>query len=79
MTELREARLGYFLAIYEWGKSSPDVGIQAVAKTLNCAKASVTKMMEILMDMRLLAWERYGKIPCSLTDIGFLMGKDLLR
>lgn len=77
MAELREAHLRYLLAIYELGKSTPDVGIQAVAKSLNCSKASVTKMMGILMDMGLLVRERYGKI--YLTDTGFLLAKDILR
>ena len=36
MAELREAHLRYLLAIYELGKSTPDVGTQAVAKALNC-------------------------------------------
>ena len=67
----------YLLAIYELGKSNPDVGTQAVAKALNCSKASVTKMMAILMDMNLLVRERYGKI--YLTDTGFLLAKDMLR
>ena len=44
MAELREAHLRYLLAIYELGKSNPDVGTQAVAKALNCSKASVTKL-----------------------------------
>ena len=77
MAELRETHLRYLLAIYELGKSNPDVGTQAVAKALNCSKASVTKMMAILMDMNLLVRERYGKI--YLTDTGFLLAKDMLR
>ena len=77
MAELREAHLRYLLAIYELGKSTPDVGTQAVAKALNCSKASVTKMMAILMDMNLLVREKYGKI--YLTDTGFLLAKDMLR
>ena len=77
MAELREAHLRYLLAIYELGKSNPDVGTQAVAKALNCSKASVTKMMATLMDMNLLVRERYGKI--YLTDTGFLLAKDMLR
>ena len=77
MAELREAHLRYLLAIYELGKSTPDVGTQAVAKALNCSKASVTKMMATLMDMNLLVRERYGKI--YLTDTGFLLAKDMLR
>ena len=77
MAELREAQLRYLLAIYELGRNSPDVGTQAVAKALNCSKASVTKMMGILMDMGLLVRERYGKI--YLTDTGFLLAKDMLR
>lgn len=77
MAELREAHLRYLLAIYELGRNDPDVGTQAVAKALNCSKASVTKMMGILMDMGLLVRERYGKI--YLTDTGFLLAKDMLR
>ena len=77
MAELREAHLRYLLAIYELGKSNPDVGTQAVAKALNCSKASVTKMMAVLMEMNLLVRERYGKI--YLTDTGFLLAKDMLR
>ena len=77
MAELREAHLRYLLAIFELGKDTPDVGIQDVAKTLRCSKASVTKMMGILMDMGLLVREKYGKI--YLTDTGFLLAKDLLR
>lgn len=77
MAELREAHLRYLLAIYELGRNDPDVGTQSVAKALNCSKASVTKMMGILMDMGLLVRERYGKI--YLTDTGFLLAKDMLR
>jgi len=62
MAELRESHPHYLLAIYELGKSNPDVGIQAVAKALDCSKASVTKTMWIFMDMGLLVRERYGKI-----------------
>ncbi len=68
MAELREAHL-HLPAIYGLGKSNPDVGTQAVAKTLNCSKASVTKMAGVLMDMKLLAREKYGKI--YLADTGF--------
>ena len=77
MAELREAHLRYLLAIYELGKSTPDVGTQAIAKALNCSKASVTKMMATLMDMNLLVRERYGKI--YLTDTGYLLAKDMFQ
>ena len=77
MAELRESHLRYLLTIYELGQIKPDVGIQDIAKTLNCSKASVTKMMDILMDTGLLVRERYGKI--YLTDTGFLLAKDLLQ
>lgn len=76
MAELREAHLRYLLAVYELGRSKPDVGTLDIAKTLNCSKASVTKMMGVLMDMGLLVREKYGKI--YLTDTGFLLAKDLL-
>ena len=77
MAELRESHLRYLLAIYELSRKDPDVGIQAVAGALNCSKASVTKMVTNLMDMKLLVRERYGKI--YLTDTSFLLAKDLLR
>ena len=77
MAELRKAHLRYLLAIYELSRSNPDVGTQAVAKALDCSKASVTKMMGNLMDMGLLVREKYGKI--YLTDTGFLLAKNLLR
>lgn len=72
MAELREAHLRYLLAIHELGWIKPDVGTQDIAKTLGCAKASVTKMAGILMEMNLPVRERYGKI--YLTDT-----KDLPR
>ena len=77
MAGLREAHLRYLPAIYKLGKSNPNVGTQAVAKALNCSKASVTKMMATLMDMNLLVREKYGKI--YLTDTGFLLAKDMLQ
>ena len=67
MAELREAHLCYLLAIYEWGGNDPQVGIQAVAKALNCSKASVTKMMGILMNIGLLARERLPAMKFDLT------------
>lgn len=77
MAELREAHLRYLLAAYELGRASPEVGTADIAKVLRCTKASVTKMMGILMDMGLLVREKYGKI--YLTDTGFLLAKDLLK
>ena len=77
MAALREAHLRYLLAIYELGKSTPDVGIQAVARALSCSKASVTNMMANLMELSLLVRERYGKI--YLTDTGFLLAMELFR
>ena len=75
--ELRESHQRYLLVIYELGQAKPDVGTADIAKTLNCSKASVTNMMSTLMDMGLLARERYGKI--YLTDTGFLLARDLFR
>ena len=77
MAELREAHLRYLLAIYELGRTKPDVGTLDISRALGYTKASVTKMMGILMDMGLLVRERYGKI--YLTDTGFLLAKDMLR
>lgn len=73
--ELRETHLRYLLTIYELGRNNQDVGTKTVADALHYAMASVTRMMAVLMDMKLLVRERYGKI--YLTDTGFLLAREL--
>ena len=75
--ELRVSHLRYLLVIYELGQTKPDVGTADIAKAMDCSKASVTNMMSTLMEMGLLVRERYGKI--YLTDVGFLLAKDMFR
>ena len=76
MAELREAHLRYLLAIYELGRNDPDVGIQAVAKSLNCTKASVTKMMGVLMDMGLLNMPVFNPPYVGVFLEGYLVNLD---
>ena len=85
MAELREAHLRYLLAIYELGRTQPDVGTLDIANALGYTKASVTKMAGTLMDMGLLVREKYGKIYLtgakdngSLFDIEELFSKPVL-
>lgn len=59
------------------GQKQSGRGDKAAARTPSCSKASAIKMVEILMDMGLLARERYGKI--YLTDAGFLTTEELIR
>lgn len=75
--ELTETHLRYLLAIYDLGRITPDVGAVEIAKVLHVSKPSVTRMLGILMDKKLLVRERYGKI--YLTDTGFLAARDFKR
>lgn len=72
--ELTQTHLRYLLAIYDLGRVTPDVGAVEIAKVLKVSKPSVTRMLGILMDRRLLVRERYGKV--YLTDTGFLAARD---
>ena len=74
MAQLTETHLRYLLAIYDLGRTAPDVGAAEVAKVLAVSKPSVTRMLGILMNKGLLVRERYGKV--YLTDTGFLMARD---
>lgn len=75
--ELTETHLRYLLAIYDLSRVTPDVGAVEIAKILKVSKPSVTRMLGILMDRKLLVRERYGKV--YLTDMGFLAARDFKR
>ena len=75
--ELTETHLRYLLAIYDLSRVTPDVGAVEIAKILKVSKPSVTRMLGILMDRKLLVRERYGKV--YLTDAGFLAARDFKR
>lgn len=75
--ELTETHLRYLLAIYDLGRTTPDVGAVEIAKALAVSKPSVTRMLGVLMDRGLLVRERYGKV--YLTDTGFLLARDFKR
>lgn len=77
MTGLTETHLRYLMAIYDLGRTTPDVGAAEIAKTLRVSKPSVTRMLGNLMDRGLVVRERYGKV--YLTDTGFLLTKNLKR
>lgn len=77
MTQLTETHLRYLLAIYDLGRTTPDVGAAEVAKAMAVSRPSVTRMLGVLMDRGLLVRERYGKV--YLTDTGFLLAKHFKR
>lgn len=74
---LTETHLRYLLTIYDLGRATPDVGAVEIAKALAVSKPSVTRMLGVLMDRKLLVRERYGKV--YLTDTGFLLARDFKR
>lgn len=74
--ELRESHLRYLLTIYELGQQQETVGTADIAKALGYAKASVSNMVTVLMDMGLLERKRYGKI--FLTETGYQHIDELL-
>lgn len=77
MAQLTETHLRYLLAIYDLGRTKPDVGAAGIAKALGVSRPSVTRMLGVLMDRGLLVRERYGKV--YLTDTGFLLAKNFKR
>lgn len=77
MQPLTQTHLRYLLAIYDLGRIKTDVGAVEIAKALNISKASVSRMLGILMDRGLIVRERYGKI--YLTDTGFLVARQFKR
>lgn len=60
--ELTHTNLRYLLTIYHLSQRRLEVSSKDVAAALEVSRASVTSMMAILVDKRLVEKERYGKI-----------------
>lgn len=73
--EFSFTQLQYIMTIYRLSRISPDVSSTSIAAALGVRKASVTKMMNNLMEQKLIVRERYGKI--YLTAFAFLCVKRL--
>ena len=64
--ELTNTNVRYLLTIYHLSQARLEVSSKDIAQTLDVSRASVTSMMSILTDKRLVTKERYGKV--HLTD-----------
>ena len=60
--ELTNTNLRYLLTIYHLSRKRLEVSSKDVAAALEVSRASVTSMMSILVEKRLVEKERYGKI-----------------
>ena len=73
--ELTNTNVRYLLTIYHLSQARLEVSSKDIAQTLDVSRASVTSMMSILTDKRLVTKERYGKVRVAngkvhLTDDG---------
>lgn len=59
----------YLLAIYQLAKIQTEFSPMEIAKAMGASKASVTRMMALLMEKHLLVKKPYGKV--YLTGTGF--------
>ena len=72
--ELTNTNIRYLLTIYDLSKVRLEVSSKDIARSLAVSRASVTSMMSILIDKRLVDKERYGKI--HLTGLGRTLARD---
>ena len=73
--ELTNTNIRYLLTIYDLSKVRLEVSSKDIAQSLAVSRASVTSMMSILIDKRLVDKERYGKI--HLTGLGRTLAREL--
>ena len=73
--ELTNTNVRYLLTIYHLSQARLEVSSKDIAQTLDVSRASVTSMMSILTDKRLVTKERYGKI--TLTETGAALAHQL--
>ena len=73
--ELTNTNIRYLLTIYDLSKVRLEVSSKDIAQSLAVSRASVTSMMSILIDKRLVDKERYGKI--HLTGLGRALAREL--
>lgn len=73
--ELTNTNIRYLLAIYELSQVRLEVSSKDIARVLTVSRASVTSMMSILIEKRMVDKERYGKI--HLTPLGRTLARGL--
>ena len=73
--ERTNTNIRYLLAIYELSQVRLEVSSKDIARVLTVSRASVTSMMSILIEKRMVDKERYGKI--HLTPLGRTLAREL--
>lgn len=73
--ELTNTNIRYLVTIYDLSKVRLEVSSKDIAQSLAVSRASVTSMMSILIEKRLVAKERYGKV--HLTGLGHTLAREL--
>lgn len=75
--ELTAAHLRYLLAIYEVSQTNLDVSSRSIAEKLGVTKPSVVRVLNLLMERRMIVKAHYGKI--YLTDRGIYVARQVQR
>ena len=75
--ELTPAHLRYLLAIYEVSQTHLDISSRSIAEKLGVTKPSVVRVMNLLMERRMIVKEYYGKI--YLTDRGIFVAREVRK
>ena len=73
--ELTNTNVRYLLTIYHLSQARLEVSSKDIARVLTVSRASVTSMMSILIEKRMVDKERYGKI--HLTPLGRTLAREL--
>ena len=73
--ELTNTNVRYLLTIYHLSQARLEVSSKDIAMVLTVSRASVTSMMSILIEKRMVDKERYGKI--HLTPLGRTLAREL--
>lgn len=70
---LTAAHLRYLLAIYEVSHTNREVSSRSIAERLGVTKPSVVRILNLLMEEKMIVKEHYGKI--YLTDRGAFVAR----
>ncbi len=72
--ELTNTHIRYMLEIYKLGQAGAQVSSSDIAKNLMVRKASVSSMLLVLIEKKLVIKQLYGKV--NLTEIGICVAKE---
>ncbi len=72
--ELTNTHIRYILEIYKLGQAGEQVSSSDIAKNLMVRKASVSRMLLVLIEKQLVTKQLYGKV--NLTETGACVAKE---